>query len=325
MTVLFTGCRNNPLKPNISDIRLTIKILRLDKDLFNVRLINQDTNITALEKKYGVFFSLYNKKVLALGNINDPAYPSFLNQFLTDSMTIYSKKRIDSMFNDLHWLEQKLQTSFRYYKYYFPSKPIPEVITILSGFNQSIVVTAEALGISLDNYLGTDCPSYRMLGLPDYKKINMIPEKIPTDAMYAWAISEFETGENENNLISVMISQGKIMYFLDAVFPDEPDYLKIGYKPDKIEWCKQHENAMWTFLIENKLLFDNSRMNILRFTGPGPFTNSFTSDSPGKTGVWIGWQIVRKYMKKHPEVSLPTLMSDKNYHKILNESGYDPQ
>jgi uncharacterized protein YjaZ len=82
---------------------------------------------------------------------------------------------------------------------------------------------------------------------------------------------------------------------------------------------------MWTYLIENKLLFDNSRMNILRFTGPGPFTNPFTAESPGKAGVWIGWQIVRKYMKRHPEVSVSALMNEKDNQKILNESGYDPQ
>jgi len=77
--------------------------------------------------------------------------------------------------------------------------------------------------------------------------------------------------------------------------------------------------------VEHKLLFDNDRMNIRRFTGPGPFTSSFTSESPGKTGVWLGWQIVRKYMNKNPETSLPALMKEKDYQKILNYSGYDPE
>lgn len=320
-----SACRRNPLSVDISSIKLKIKISRLDQDLFKVTLTNKDSMIASLMKEYGNFFTLYNKNVLSLGDPADSSYSSYLTQFLHDSTTIKTKKRLDSTFRDLHWLEQKLQTAFKYYRYHFPEKPVPRVYTIISGFNQSMVTTPDALGISLDNYLGVDCSFYKMLGLPEYKKQNMRPEKIPTDALYAWAISEFISGEKEENLVSVMISQGKITYFLDAVFPDEPDYIKIGYQPDKIEWCKKHENAMWTFFVENKLLFDNSRMNILRFTGPGPFTNSFTSESPGKTGVWIGWQIVRKYMKKHPEISLAALMNERDYQKILNESGYAPQ
>jgi gliding motility-associated lipoprotein GldB len=324
--VLFSACQRNPLKPDITSIKLNIRIIRLDQDLFKITSSsNQDSIIPAFEKKYGDFFTLYNKNVLRLGDPHDAGYAGYLQQFLSDSITLQTKRKIDSTYNDLHPLEEKLEKAFRYYKYHFPSKPIPHIYSIVSGFNQSMVTTTDALGISLDNYLGENCRFYSMLSLPDYKKMNMTPEKIPTDALYAWAISEFEPAEKEDNLIAAMIGQGKIMYFLDAVFPDEPDYIKIGYKPDKIEWCRIHENAMWTYLIENKLLFDNSRMNMLRFTGPGPFTNPYTAESPGKAGVWIGWQIVRKYMKKHPEVSVSALMKENDYQKILNESGYDPQ
>jgi len=66
-------------------------------------------------------------------------------------------------------------------------------------------------------------------------------------------------------------------------------------------------------------------MNIVRFIGPAPFTSSFTNDSPGRTGSWLGWQIVRKYMKKNPEITLPELMKDDDYQKILNDSGYSPE
>ena len=131
--------------------------------------------------------------------------------------------------------------------------------------------------------------------------MNMYPEKIPTDALYSWALSEFVPDDTKDNLLASMIYQGKLMYFLDCTFPDDPDYIKIG------------------------LLFTIDRMNIRRITGPGPFTSIFTSESPGKAGVWIGWQIVRKYMKKNPKVSLPSLMKDNDYQKILNESGYAPE
>ena len=48
-------------------------------------------------------------------------------------------------------------------------------------------------------------------------------------------------------------------------------------------------------------------------------------DSAPKLGVWMGWQIVRKYMKEHPDVTLQQLMADNDAQKILNQSKYKPK
>jgi hypothetical protein len=149
--------------------------------------------------------------------------------------------------------------------------------------------------------------------------------KIPTDVLYSWAVSEFEFDESTNNLIANMIYHGKILYFLDAMFPEEPDYLKIGYQPEKLEWCIKNEAGMWTYLVEHQLLFNTDRMNMVRFIGAAPFTAPFTNESPGRTGIWLGWQIVKKYMKKNSGTTLQALMLENDYQKILNESGYSPE
>jgi len=109
------------------------------------------------------------------------------------------------------------------------------------------------------------------------------------------------------------------------MFPEVPDYLKIGYQAEQNDWCVKNEAGMWTYLVEHKLIYNNDRMNIIRFTGPAPFTSCFTTDSPGRTGCWIGWQVVKKYMKKNPKISLKTLMLENDYQKILNDSGYSPE
>lgn len=325
LIILLICCQRNPLKVDVSAIDIKLNIKRLDRDIFNVTRDNEQVAIKGLRKTYGSFFDAYNENVIALGDPSDSLYPSYLNAFLTDSMRVLSRLKIDSVFNDLTDIEKKLQDGFRHYKYYFPQKTIPQVFTIISGFNQSVVMTSDAIGISLDNYLGTDCPFYVMLALPEYKRANMYRDKIPTDVLYSWALSEFMFDESNISLVSNMIYHGKMLYFLDAMFPEDPEYLKIGFKPDKLEWCKKNEAGMWTYLIEHKLLFNTDRMNIIRYTGPAPFTSGFTNDSPGRTGVWLGWQIVNKYMKNNPRITLPALMSETDYLKILNESGYSPE
>jgi len=325
LVIMFAGCGGNPLNVDVSTIDIKLEIKRLDHDIYKVDSHNLQESIAELKQKYSSFFDTYNENVIAIGDPSGSFYLSYLKAFLNDTVRVSSRLKIDSVFSDLTNLENELESAFRHYRYYFPKRTIPQIITMISGFNQSVVLTNEAIGISLDNYLGADCPFYVMLGLPEYKRQNMYSDKIPTDVLYAWAISEFDFDESRNNLISNMIYQGKIIYFLDAMFPKEPDYLKIGFRPEKLEWCKNNESGMWTFLVEHKLLFNTDRMNIVRFVNPAPFTSNFSPESPGRTGVWLGWQIVRKYMKKNPGITLPGLMSENDYQKILNDSGYSPE
>jgi gliding motility-associated lipoprotein GldB len=325
LIIIFICCQRNPLKVDVSDINVKLKIKRLDHDIFRIPPEDKKIAIQKLRESYGSFFDAYNENVIALGNSSDSLYPLLLNTFLTDSMRVLSRIKIDSVYSDLSALEEKLSEGFRHYKYYFPHKTIPQIITIISGFNQSVVMTKDAIGISLDNYLGTDCPFYVMLGLPEYKRENMKSSKIPFDVLSSWAMTEFEFDESKNNLLSNMIYQGKIIYFLDAMFPDEPDNLKIGFTSEKLGWCEKNEAGMWTYLVEHKLLFNTDRMNIVRFVNPAPFTSSFTKDSPGRAGIWLGWQIVKKYMKKNPRITFADLMKENDYQRILNDSGYSPE
>ena len=323
--LLLNSCQRSPLKVDISNIKTEITIDRLDHDLFAVTPENEAKQVAILQAKYGELFDAYNQEVIAIGLPSDSLYFFYLQSFLTDSAILGAKEAVDLTFPNLKTLEKQLGQAFGYYHYHFPEKEIPRVYTFVSGFNQSAIMLPNALGISLDNYLGADNPLYAQLALPEYKRQTMFPEKIAYDALFAWGMSEFGRKIEDENLLANLIYYGKLLYFLDAMFPDSNDELKIGYTAEKLEWCHQHENAMWTYIVENRLLYQNDRMTTLRFINPAPFTSVFTNESPGRAGIWIGWQIVRKYMKKNPTVTLSELMDDNDYQKIMNGSAYSPK
>jgi hypothetical protein len=162
------------------------------------------------------------------------------------------------------------------------------------------------------------------MGLPRYQRINMFSDKIPSDVLYAFASIEVPYNDSTDNLLNNIIHQGKLMYFVDALLPDEPDSLKIGFTIDQMKWCVNNERRMWEYLIENKLLFSSDPMVIQKITGPSPFTYYFTGESPGRTGVWIGWQIIREYAKRNKDLSLAEIMDETDYQKILRKSRYNP-
>ncbi len=324
LLLVVSACHRNPLNINVSNINPDLKILRLDQDLFAVTPENIKLAVPELAKKYDPFFGVYNKEILAIGDTRDSLYQGYLLTFLKDPTNLKAKQTVDSVFRNFHPLDYQLELAFKHYRYYYPGIKIPTVYTYISGFNQSIVTAPDALGISLDNYLGSGCRFYKQLGLYEYKRRNMEPDKVVYDAMFGWASQQFEYKGNTEDLISGMIYQGKLLYFLDAMIPDGEDSLKIGYTNDQLNWCKGHETDMWSYLVEKKILFTGDRMELVRFINPAPFTTPFGQKSPGRTGVWIGWQIVKSYMEKNPGIKLNGLMEENNYHKILNDSGYSP-
>ena len=74
-------------------------------------------------------------------------------------------------------------------------------------------------------------------------------------------------------------------------------------------------------------MYETDFQKIQTYLNEAPFTPGLgeKNQSAPKLGVWTGWQIVRKYMSKHPEVTLPQLMAMTDAQKILNDSKYRPK
>src|SRR5690606_18843066 len=105
-----------------------------------------------------------------------------------------------------------------------------------------------------------------------------------------------------NSLIGYMIYYGKELYLKDLLLPEHTDAEKIGYTPEQIGWSEENESYIWTYLVEEKLLYDTNSKLPNRFINPAPFSKFYLeidNESPGMIGRWIGWQIVRSFMKNN--------------------------
>lgn len=325
IVVVLSSCNRNRLKVDISDIKNTVKIVRFDQEMFLPARNDTMQQIVELRDKYSDFFDLFTYKVIRIGGMDDEGFAGLFSAFKTDTMILNAKKMVDQEFADFESTAKEIETAFKYFQYHFPEKSLPVIYTCVSGYNQSVFTAENIIGISLDKYLGRDYAYYQsLITAPAYKITNMHKKKIVSDMAYAWAVTEFGENNQATHLLGNMIHQGKMMYLTDAMLPGMHDSLKIGYTARQLEWCKRNEDQMWLTLIDRNLLYSTNRMDILRYINDGPFTNGFPVDSPARTGIWIGWQIVRLYMDKHPEISLPQLMKNNDYQGILNASGYFP-
>ena len=329
LLLLLFSCNHSANKVDIDSIDLEIKIKRLEKELFELPVDSVTYSITYLENKFGHFYELFNY-VINIGETKSPYYPGYIKSFISDRTNREVFLDVIREFPDIDMLEKALTEAFKHYKYYFSEKTIPDIYTFISGFNASVIIDTNILAIGLDRYLGTECEYYIQLGLPEYKRINMYKEKIVTDCMFAWVSTEWyfnEEGSRElvNNVLNNIIHEGKLVYLVKSLVPQEDISIIMGFSADQIKFCRRNEKQMWTYLIEHKLLFSSDRMTVNKLIGEAPFTSYFPSDSPGRAAVWIGYRVVEQYMRKNPGLTLIDLMENNDYQLILEGSGYNPR
>ncbi len=322
--LLFARCESNRFDVDIKNKDINFEVKRYDKDFFAFQNENHETVNQKLTAKYGSFHTLYLTNIMALGHPEDPATKKQIAGFVNNSDISLLTDSVHNQFTNFSPFAQQIETGFKYYQHWFPEKHIPEVITFMGAFNYNVAVTDSVLGIGLEYYLGSDFELYKTAGLPFYKIKKMKPEFLAYDAIRGWLLSEFAQAENQDFLLAAIIEYGKALYLMDAVFPHGEDHLKVGFKKEELNWCAQNEHHIWQSMMNSDMLFSKDQNAIKKYTGEAPFTPGMPEDSPGRVGNWVGWQIVRAYAEKHPELSPEEIVSLTDYKNILSKSKYKP-
>lgn len=328
VTTMLFSCRE---KNKFSDVDLsgvavdTFKFERLDIDYRDIDTNNVAGSLATLKERYGDYINLFSLHVLNVGHIDSVSTHAIIKQFLSHPEYRKIFMACDSVYSDGFAKEEsEITSAFRYFKYYFPEKNIPKrIIVQMSGFGQNTAVTNDVLAISLDYYLGTEYDAYKSY-MYEYMIRNCTREKLVPNMMYAWIQTEFTNPVPAPKLIDAMVYEGKLHYLLEVMLPETKKEVIMGYTKEQWDWCKANESAMWHFIAENKHLYSTDRLDVSKYTGVAPKTAYFPDESPDRTGIWIGWQIVKEYIKNNPDVTLDKLM-ETDAQTILSGSRYNPK
>lgn len=320
LLLILVACDNssNRLYVDVGDIDIEpVKIKRYGKTLFEIDKGNFKEELLKIQPEYKIFLS---------GDLNDTFNIQQLYDFVSDPFLVKLYEDCNSVYPDMDFLEKELSSAFKYYKYYFPKDEIPLVFTFISGLDHEYRVQyfGKELVIALDNYLGADYPEYQNLNLPTFKLRIFNRPYMAMDCINGLAKSKLDSRKVDKTFLDQMIHEGKQLYFLDAIAPEMQDSIKIFYSTYQLDWAQKNEALIWAFFIENELLYEKDMAKLHKLLLDGPFTSFFGNDSPPRLGWWIGWKIVKSYMNKNGEISLPQLMNEYDARKILNQSGYKP-
>ncbi len=293
------------------------KIADYGKALFALDPVNVKEGLDSLSGEFRFF----------IGDDPDTLKVIQIREFIMDPFNRELAIKCREVYPDLNFLEDGLLTSFRTIKTIHPGFRVPEVYTYVSGllYESPVEYIDSVMIIGLDMFLGWNYAQYRAAGLPVYLTRRMEPQNIIPECSRQIAFSMVPENIQPKTLLDFMIFHGKILYAMDLFLPGTADSLKIGYTTNQMKWCSENEAEIWRLFIDQEMLYRSDVFLNNRFIQDGPFTAGLPEGSPAMLGRWIGWQIVRSYMKKNSGTDLNRLFILADSQQILSESGYKPK
>ena len=308
-----------------SDIHITIS--RFEDDLFACNPNQLDVDLPKLQKKYPAFYDVFYNQILQIPSLGDQGTQlNYMQEFLLNKYNKGLRDTVKKVFPNLDFLKEDLVVLFTNYKSHFPEKPSPIITTCISEFQISTFTVADSiLGISLDMYLGekyiyyADIFKQYAFMIPTFDKKYMA-----IDCANVIATNLVKAPSDKSTLLDKMIAKGKIFYIIENFLPNKEEKDIIKYTDKNWKFSIDNESQIWAYFLRDNLLFD-TRFEQFKYVTEGPTTYGMPNTSPGRVGAWLGWQIVRAYMKENPNKTIKDLIALTDGQKILTASKYKPK
>jgi hypothetical protein len=297
-----------------------VEILRFDKDLYQYLTDSENDSVFS---KYVEFLTIFGENVVFVNKSDSTGLDEKLRNYFSDTVLMRIYKDEQCILNDISGINSELSQGLNRFFEYFPQIKRPKVYLHVSGFNQNVIVTDDILSLSADKYLGSDYPLYQSF-FYDYQRQLMSPDRIVPDYLLGFMMANFPFQGNEDVLLDRILYEGKLRYFLSKLLPDRQIWEYVAYSKEQYLWCSNNQSKIWGAILENQHLFAANYLTTTQYLKDSPHTAFLPLESPGRAGIWLGYQIIIAYMKQNPDTSLQQLVEMIDYPMLLKQSKYKP-
>jgi hypothetical protein len=323
--LVAVACRSHRSTPDVSGIRINLELQRFEIPFFALDTSHLNRSLQQLAERYPGFTQdfLFN----ILGTTPDSAFkdvPRFIRTY--QSLAQASAKK----YADFSPVENSLKRGLQFLHYYFPSYKLPtRLITFIGPINSyGNIITKDALAVGLQLYMGKEYPLYQdeqgQALYPAFVSRRFEPQYITVNCIRNIVDDIYPDQSSGKPLVEQMIESGKRQYLLEKLLPELPDSIRTGYTAQQLAFCRHNEQQVWSFFVQNDLLFSNDPNTVRDYLTDAPNTAALGESSPGNIGQFVGRQIVDKWMDAHEKTSLDTLMKMPAA-KLFEEAKYKPR
>ncbi len=308
--------------PETSSININVTFTSLEDSLPSVR---NKQELVGFFNRHPVMREVF---------FNRPAYPSD-SVFINALYEKFANPHLDTLLMETHRvfgdgsaLKSEFEKAFVNMKYYYPEIGTRKIQTTITGLEggSDLFVSDSLVIVGLDYFLG-DSAKYRPNEMPQYMLRRYTEHFIVPSVVLLTGIDSRinKVNPEDRTVLADMVAYGKAYYFTKQMIPCLPDSVLIGYTKKEMQGSYKFENLIWSRFVEDEVLFSTSHIVKQKYIAERPKTIEVGEECPGRIGTWVGWQIVKKYMETHPDVTLPQLMNMQNAPQLFKESGYKPQ
>jgi len=199
--------------------------------------------------------------------------------------------------------------------------------SIVYGLPMPLVRVDSVMLIALNHYLGTDYPGYSHWEA--YKRAEKTPSALPYDLAAAIVSTShpMADGDKTPTLLSNMLYEGALAEARMRLLPNADLARALAVTPDGLLLMQEHLPDMWREMAEKKMIYDTNPLTSDRMLSGAPSSPLLGGAAPARAGRFIGYSIVKAYLKAHPGTSLADLFSPEFYSKsaTLADSGFNPK
>jgi len=294
---------------NVNTPKVEVEIERFEDIFFK----SNANNLYKVKENFSFLFPPQYEDQIWIDRLNDTIQNQLYNE-------------VNLSFGDFSDQQSLIESFYSNYLGYDSEYKIPRLITLTTDvdYRKKIILTDSLLLIGLDNYLGEDHVFYS--SFPTYLTNTFNKENIIIDIAKEYATAVIANTRSDNyTFIEKIINHGKMLYFASLMLPEEEESKIIGYNNADFAWALKNEKDIWSNFIENDYLFSSDNNLDSRFINLAPFSKFYLSidnDSPSMIGKFIGWKIVKSFMKVSSSNLNELIQYDPMY--IYNNSKYKP-
>ena len=294
----------------------------------NIKLINYIDTIQQIKKINDFSRFVFSKK--------EALFPFYEAQdslgFIAKKESIYSlidNIYFDSLCNDVakefikpEFLFNDFDLAIERFNSQSNLKLNPQLNLIISGFFNDVVVEGENIIVGLEYFLDKN-NKFKPRDLPSYILNRYTPEHLNSTVLTTYLSQHNLINESDQTMINEIISFGKLYYVATELLNCSPNRVVLGYTEDEFNLLEKNETFIYSFFLQNELLFQESNLIKKKYLSERPNTFEISESVPGRVGRWLGWKIVLSYMN-NSTYTLEELLKEDDYKNIFYNSNYDP-
>lgn len=314
--LLFTSCEENEWDVQIQDDPVKVKIVNVDSAFMH-------TDLEAIDELNDLFINELGDayKAEVSNNIYHPfdsAAPYMLKKFYENefisALEKEKQKIAESRVNQIKTFEQALN----YLNYHFPDIDLPKQIVLMNNMFSGVLLSDEQIFVGLERFLNHELDLIQSVPtdqLHNWQKEDMDIAYLARDMILPW-IQVHLFDQKDEHLAYHIVQAGKVLTVLQAVFPKRSEPYILRYSEEDMEWANQNEQQFWDYLVKEQKLFENDMRDKANFLNEAPYTVGLPDKGPDRLGQFLGFQMVKSYLKQNKGLSLPELL-ETNFNDIL--------